>query len=74
MEQSTTRTPAQELKRGGIGIWFTLVVFTIRNWFWGWTFFLPRFLIELVGMFTSAAIFFLMGQFVAQGAEANIAQ
>ena len=63
----------QELKRGSVGTWLSLVAFTMRNWFFGWTFFLPDFVLNLAGMFTSAAIFFLMGQLVAKGAEAQVA-
>lgn len=64
----------QELKRGSIGSWISLVVFTIRNRFFGWVFFLPEFVLNLAGMFTSAAIFYLMGQVVAKGAEAYMNQ
>jgi len=64
----------QELKRGGVGNWLSLVLFVMKNWFLSWTFFLPSFTLELAGMFTSAAIFYLMGQLVAKGAETHIAQ
>ena len=63
----------QELKRGGAGTWLWLVVFTMRNWFFSWTFFLPGFVLNVAGMFTTAAIFYLMGQLVAKGAEAHVA-
>ncbi len=65
--------PTQELKRGTLGTWLGLVVFTVRNWFWGWTFFLPDFALNLANMVAAAAIFFVMGQFVAPGAEAHLA-
>ena len=64
----------QELKRGGIRSWLALVGFTMRNWFFGWTFFLPDFALNMLSMFTSATIFYLMGQLVASGAEAQVAQ
>lgn len=63
----------QELKRGSIGSWLSLAVFTMRNWFIGWVFFLPDFALNLGGMLTSAAIFYLMGQLVAKGAETHVA-
>jgi ABC-2 type transport system permease protein len=64
----------QELKRGGIRNWLSLVVFSMKNWFCSWIFFFPSFVINLAGMFTSAAIFYLMGQFVAKGAAAHVAE
>src|SRR5437016_11390587 len=69
MEQAAV----EELKRGSAGGWLTLVGFVIRNWFRGWMFFLPEFLLNLIGMFTGAVIFYLMGQLVAQGAALHVA-
>ena len=64
----------EELKGGGLGNWCALVFFAMRNWFFGWTFFLPSFAFNLLGMFTSAAIFYLMGQLVGPGVEDHVAQ
>ncbi|MGH9824652.1 MAG: ABC transporter permease [Blastocatellia bacterium] len=54
--------------------WASLVALSIRNWFISWTFFLPSFLINIVGLVASAAIFYFMGQVVAKGAEQHIAE
>lgn len=67
-------TGLQELKRGGLGNWLWLVFFSLRNWFVGWAFFLPSFFLSLIGMLTSAAIFYFMGQMVAKGADPYISQ
>jgi ABC-2 type transport system permease protein len=64
---------APDLKRESIGGWLSLVGSVIRNWYFSWTFFLPDFLVDLAGMFTSAAIFYLMGELVAKGAAAHVA-
>lgn len=63
-----------ELKRGGVRSWLSLVVVVIKNWFAGWMFFLPNFVLSFVSMFSSAAIFYLMGQLVAKGVEKDVAQ
>jgi ABC-2 type transport system permease protein len=53
--------------------WPSLVAFSARNWFWGWTFFLPGFVLELLSMFTAALTFYVMGTLVAPGAAAFVA-
>ena len=53
--------------------WLSLVLFSARNWFWGWTFFLPGFVLELLSMFTAAVTFYVMGTLVAPGAESLVA-
>lgn len=66
-------TPAAtELKRQGVRQWAYLVVFSLRNAYFGWSFFLPSFVLSLVQMFTAAAIYYLMGELVAGGAEAHV--
>lgn len=57
-----------------VGQWFTLAGLAVRNWFVSWTFFLPSFVLTLIGMLTSGAIYFLMGQVVAAGAQPYIAE
>lgn len=61
-----------ELKRQGIRPWLSLVYFTVKNAYFGWTFFLPSFILALAQMFTGAAIYYLMGQLVAPGAESAV--
>ena len=58
----------QELKRGGPGPWLALTAFIVRNRFANWTFFLSTFLIGILGMLTSAVVFYTLGQLVAPGA------
>lgn len=65
-------TTVTELKSQGVRQWLFLTTFTLKNAFFGWTFFLPSFVIALAQMFTGAAIYYLMGQLVAPGAEADI--
>ncbi len=65
---------AQEMKQGGLANWLYLVGFTVRNRFWGWTFFLPSFVLNLAEMFTAAAVFYFMGSLVAPGANSRIGQ
>jgi len=60
--------------RGVVGQWITLVLLAVRNWFVSWTFFLPSFIVSLIGMVTGGAIFYLMGQVVAKGAQPHIAE
>lgn len=62
------------LKRSGVGHWLVMVIFSVRNSFISWMFFLVGFILGLIEMFTSATLFFLMGQFVAAGAEAHLTQ
>jgi ABC-2 type transport system permease protein len=64
----------QEMRRGGFVSWLSLVLFVVRIWWARWTFFLANFLLDVIGMFTGAAVFYLMGQFVARGANAYVAQ
>jgi ABC-type multidrug transport system permease subunit len=54
--------------------WLSLVSFTTRNAYFGWTFFLPSFVLALAQMFTGAAIYYLMGRLVAPGAAAQVHQ
>jgi len=65
---------AQELRPITVGAWLSLVLFVTKNWFFGWIFFLPDFVLNLASMFTGAAIYFLMGQLVGRGADAQVAQ
>jgi len=79
MEAITKKLEVEEEKgrgliRGVIGQWIALVLLAIRNWFVSWTFFLPSFLVSLIGMVTGGAIFYLMGQVVAKGAQPLIAE
>jgi ABC-2 type transport system permease protein len=62
------------LTRGQASLWLSLLAFSVRNWFVSWTFFLPSFLINLTGMVTSAAIYYLMGQMVGKAAGPHIAE
>ncbi len=57
----------QELKRGGVGPWLGLVLSAIHNEFANWTFFLSSFVVSIVGMFTSAIIYYMMARLVAPG-------
>jgi ABC-2 type transport system permease protein len=65
---------APELKRGGVGSWLSLVAFSLRNWFVSWAFFLPNFVLSMLSMLLSAAIFYFMGETVSKGAEPHIEQ
>ena len=54
--------------------WLGLATTAARNWFWGWTFFLPEFGLGLFSMFTGALTFYLMGSLVARGADPYLAE
>jgi ABC-2 type transport system permease protein len=62
----------RELRPGSPGRWLALVALTVRNYFVSWSFFLPGFVINLLQMVASAAIFYLMGQLVAPGAAPHV--
>jgi ABC-2 type transport system permease protein len=62
----------RELPRGSAGQWLAMVALTVRNYFLSWSFFLPGFVINLLQMFSAAAIFYLMGQLVAPGATPHV--
>lgn len=70
--------PQERALRAGVrrevGRWLALVLLALRNWFISWAFFLPGFFISLIGMVTNAAIYYLMGQMVAKGAQPYIAE
>ena len=74
MEQVIEHVAVTELKRAGAVSWLTLVALVVRNWFAGWMFFLPNLVLNLVTTLASAAVFYLMGQFVGRGVEAHVEQ
>ena len=66
-------TAGTDLKRQGFRQWLSLVYFTLKNAYFGWTFFLPSFVLVLAQMFTAAAIYYLMGRLVDPGAASDVA-
>ena len=54
--------------------WLGLTLTAARNWFFGWTFFLPSFVLELLSLVTGAFTFYLMGTLVARGADPHLAE
>lgn len=73
VSQEPDPTPdAQGLTWRDVGRWLYLVFFSFKNSYFGWTFFLPSFAITLAQMFTAAAIFYLMGELVAQAAASDV--
>lgn len=53
--------------------WLSLFGFVLRNWFVSWTFFLPSFVLNLVGILGAAVLFYLSGEAVQQGVAAELA-
>lgn len=74
MDQVIDRVAVTEMKQGGIVSWFGLVGLVVRNWFASWAFFLPNFILNLVGILASAVIFYLMGQLVGGGVQGHVEQ
>ena len=52
--------------------WLSLALQSARNWFWGWTFFLPTYALDLFGMVSAALTFYLMGQYVTPTAGFDV--
>jgi ABC-2 type transport system permease protein len=74
MEQVVEQVAFTELKRASTVNWLTLVGLVVKNWFASWMFFLPTVLLHLVSVFGSAAVFYLMGQFVSRGVAGHVEQ
>lgn len=72
MEQVIEPAAITQLKRHGVGNWLTLVGLVVRNWFASWMFFLPNFVLSLIGIFASAVVFYVMGQLVGPGVEGHV--